>query len=128
MGDQIFARGVTISDDPLRKRGLRSRPFDGEGLPVGPSDLVADGVRRVVDAAPTDPQRGGLPRDRQQVRPADDRFAPSQPALVSAYSKKSFSRVISPILAWNSKRLASSAKVASPFNAAGAILALQVGE
>ena len=44
MGGQIFARGVTISDDPLRRRGLRSRPFDGEGLPVSPSDLVTDGV------------------------------------------------------------------------------------
>lgn len=44
LGEQIFARGVTIHDDPLRRRGLRSRPFDGEGLPVSPSDLVADGV------------------------------------------------------------------------------------
>jgi PmbA protein len=35
---------VTIVDDPLRKRGLRSAPFDGEGLPVAASDLVADGV------------------------------------------------------------------------------------
>ncbi len=44
MGEQVFAHGVTISDDPLRKRGLRSRPFDGEGLAVRPGDLVADGV------------------------------------------------------------------------------------
>ena len=29
---QVFAPGVTIVDDPLRRRGLRSRPFDGEGL------------------------------------------------------------------------------------------------
>ena len=41
---QVFAPGITIHDDPFRKRGLRSRAFDGEGLPVRPMDLVADGV------------------------------------------------------------------------------------
>ena len=41
---QLFAPGVTIHDDPFRKRGLRSRAFDGEGLPVKPMDLVKDGV------------------------------------------------------------------------------------
>ncbi|HVF36589.1 MAG TPA: metallopeptidase TldD-related protein [Sphingomicrobium sp.] len=41
---QVFARGITIDDDPLRMRGLRSRAFDGEGLPVVASELVSDGV------------------------------------------------------------------------------------
>ncbi|MFL6724367.1 MAG: TldD/PmbA family protein, partial [Sphingomicrobium sp.] len=41
---QVFARGIAILDDPFRKRGLRSRAFDGEGLPVKPMELVADGV------------------------------------------------------------------------------------
>ena len=36
--------GVTIVDDPLRRRGLRSRPFDGEGVRVARMDIVADGV------------------------------------------------------------------------------------
>jgi PmbA protein len=44
LGTQVFATGVTIHDDPSRRRGLRSRAFDGEGLPVAASDLVADGV------------------------------------------------------------------------------------
>jgi PmbA protein len=44
LGTQVFTPGVTISDDPLRPRGLRSRSFDGEGLPVAPSDLISDGV------------------------------------------------------------------------------------
>jgi PmbA protein len=35
---------VTIVDDPLRRRGLRSRPFDAEGLRVARRELVADGV------------------------------------------------------------------------------------
>src|SRR6185437_258340 len=30
LGSKIFADGIRIIDDPLRKRGLRSHPFDGE--------------------------------------------------------------------------------------------------
>jgi PmbA protein len=44
LGDQVFARGITIRDDPHRLRGLRSKPFDGEGLPTAPRDIIADGV------------------------------------------------------------------------------------
>jgi len=44
LGTQLFRPGITIHDDPLRKRGLRSRAFDGEGLPVRSMDLVKDGV------------------------------------------------------------------------------------
>ena len=44
MGEQVFAAGITIRDDPHRVRGLRSKPFDGEGLPTAPRDLVAGGV------------------------------------------------------------------------------------
>ena len=41
---RVFADGVTIHDEPFRNRGLRSRAFDGEGLPVKPMDLVSDGI------------------------------------------------------------------------------------
>ena len=34
LGQAIFPAGVTIWDDPTRRRGHRSRPFDGEGLPA----------------------------------------------------------------------------------------------
>jgi len=44
LGKQVFAKGVTICDDPHRPRGLRSRPFDGEGLPVLPIKLVDQGM------------------------------------------------------------------------------------
>ena len=44
LGTQIFARGVTICDDPHRPHGLRSRPFDGEGLPVSPTEIVSHGM------------------------------------------------------------------------------------
>jgi PmbA protein len=44
LGSRVFAEGFTIIDDPLRTRGLRSRPFDGEGVRVGRLEIVADGV------------------------------------------------------------------------------------
>ncbi|WP_284945798.1 TldD/PmbA family protein [Acidisoma cladoniae] len=44
MGQRIFAHGVTVRDDPRRRRGLRSRPFDGEGQPTAPLDIIADGI------------------------------------------------------------------------------------
>ena len=44
LGSRIFAEGVTVVDDPLRPRGLRSRPFDGEGVAVERTAIVAVGV------------------------------------------------------------------------------------
>jgi PmbA protein len=44
LGTRVFAAGVNISDDPHRPHGLRSRPFDGEGLPVSATQIVADGM------------------------------------------------------------------------------------
>jgi len=44
LGQPIFSPEIQVSDDPLRKRGLASRPFDGEGVAAGPIDLVKDGV------------------------------------------------------------------------------------
>ena len=44
LGGQVFAPGVTIIADPLRPRGLRSRPFDGEGVRVARQELVSGGV------------------------------------------------------------------------------------
>jgi PmbA protein len=44
LGKPVFATGIDIFDDPLRKRGLRSRPFDGEGVTTAPMQLAKDGV------------------------------------------------------------------------------------
>ncbi|MBZ0140562.1 MAG: TldD/PmbA family protein [Pseudorhodoplanes sp.] len=46
MGERLFAPGVRIVDDPLRKRGLRSHPFDGEGVGGRAMAVVDDGVLR----------------------------------------------------------------------------------
>lgn len=44
LGTAVFGAEVTIVDDPQRPGALRSRPFDGEGLPVGPVELVRAGM------------------------------------------------------------------------------------
>jgi PmbA protein len=44
MGKKLFADGIRIIDDPLRKRGLRSHPFDGEGVAGKKLALIDDGV------------------------------------------------------------------------------------
>ncbi|NPV21824.1 metallopeptidase TldD-related protein [Bradyrhizobium aeschynomenes] len=44
LGAQLFAKGIRIIDDPLRRRGLRSQPFDAEGVKVKQTALVDDGV------------------------------------------------------------------------------------
>ena len=41
--EQLFDSAVRIVEDPLRPRGFRSRPFDGEGLRTSARDLVRDG-------------------------------------------------------------------------------------
>jgi PmbA protein len=53
MGEKIFADGIRIIDDPLRKRGLRSHPFDGEGVAGKRLALIDDGVLRswILDCA-----------------------------------------------------------------------------
>src|SRR6516165_679269 len=44
LGQRLFQSGIRVMDDPLRKRGLRSRPFDAEGVAVKPLAVVDDGV------------------------------------------------------------------------------------
>jgi PmbA protein len=44
LGERLFAPGVRIVDDPLRRRGLRSRPFDAEGVAGRELAVVEDGV------------------------------------------------------------------------------------
>lgn len=44
MGKDVFAPGIRIIDDPLRKRGLASRPFDGEGVACKRMALIDNGV------------------------------------------------------------------------------------
>ena len=44
LGRAVFAAGIQVHDDPRRLRGLRSKPFDGEGVPTAARAIVQDGV------------------------------------------------------------------------------------
>ena len=44
LGKQILPPGLAIIDDPHRKRGLRTKPFDGEGVRNQRRAIVEDGI------------------------------------------------------------------------------------
>jgi len=46
LGQQIFSPAIRVTDDPTRRRGLASRPFDGEGVAGKPFDVVSGGILR----------------------------------------------------------------------------------
>src|SRR5664280_1542937 len=92
---------------PLQSQQAAQHTRTGEGeLQMQPIKLPHDRKvggrhrpRQIINAAAADLQNFRLPGDRQIVLTVDHRFALSNPALVSAPSKKSFSSVSSPILA-----------------------------
>jgi PmbA protein len=44
LGQQLFSKNIRIIDDPLRLRGLRSQPFDAEGVAVRKFAVIDEGV------------------------------------------------------------------------------------
>jgi PmbA protein len=44
LGERLFRPGINVIDDPHRKRGLRSRPFDAEGVATRRLAVIEDGV------------------------------------------------------------------------------------
>ncbi len=44
LGERLFRPGIRVLDDPRRKRGLRSRPFDAEGVAGKTLAVIEDGV------------------------------------------------------------------------------------
>jgi PmbA protein len=44
LGQQLFNKNIRIIDDPLRVRGLRSQPFDAEGVVVKKLAIIDEGV------------------------------------------------------------------------------------
>ena len=44
MGTKLFTDNIQITDDPLRARGMGSRPFDAEGIAGTRRDFIANGV------------------------------------------------------------------------------------
>ena len=64
----------------------------------------ADRTGQVIDRTPTDVEQFGLTCNAEVVISVNHGFALSNPALVSALSKKSFSSVSCPILACSGTR------------------------
>jgi PmbA protein len=44
LGERLFPEAITIMEDPHRQRGLRSKPFDGEGIANRRRALIDKGV------------------------------------------------------------------------------------
>ncbi|MBG6174058.1 PmbA protein [Labrenzia sp. EL_208] len=44
MGEAIFAPGIQIVDDPFKRRGGATRPFDGEGTAASVLHMIEDGI------------------------------------------------------------------------------------
>ena len=44
LGQPVFGPAVQVRDEPRRVRGLKSRPFDGEGVPTRDTAIIRDGV------------------------------------------------------------------------------------
>ena len=92
---------------PLGSQQVAQHPRTREGvLGVQRVDLLHEGkvfdrdrARQVVHRAARNADDLGLLRDAQRMTTVDHRFALSNPALVSAPSKKSFSSVSWPIFA-----------------------------
>ena len=82
LGQQVFDSGITIVDDPHRRRGLRSRAFDGEGLPTAVTKLIDAGRADRLAARFGQRAAAGVAADRpcgaRHLRPAGRRH--QQPA------------------------------------------------
>ena len=68
MEARVFAPGITIVDDPHRARGLRSKPFDAEGLPNKTRNIIDDGVLTSWILSLSSARQLGLPSTGHAVR------------------------------------------------------------
>ena len=84
MDQRLFAEGIAILDDPHRRRGLRSKPFDAEGMANPPLTLIDDGVLKswVLDLRTA--RKLGLETNGRASRGTS---SPPSPALTNLYMK-----------------------------------------
>jgi PmbA protein len=68
MGKQVAAKGIQLVDDPLKRRGVASRPFDGEGVAGARLAMVEDGVLRHWFLASPQARELGLRTNGHAVR------------------------------------------------------------
>ncbi|MEZ5810003.1 MAG: TldD/PmbA family protein [Rhizobiaceae bacterium] len=70
MGKQIAAAAITVTDDPLRRRGPSSRPFDGEGVTGDALTMVENGVLKHWFLSTSAARELGLQTNGRGVRSA----------------------------------------------------------
>ena len=87
MGTRIMPAGIMIHDDPRRRRGLRSRVFDGEGVPTRKLALVEDGVLRTWVLDSRSARQLGLASTGSAVRGTGGPPAPGTSNLFMAAGK-----------------------------------------
>jgi len=68
MDTRIFGEGVTIVDDPHRARGLKSKPFDAEGLPTTRRNIVDQGTLTTWILSLSSARQLGLPATGHAAR------------------------------------------------------------
>lgn len=77
MDSQVFHENIRIKDDPLRKRGHRSHPFDAEGIAPKVLDVVEAGVLNTWLLDSNSASRLGLATTGHASRSAGSRPSPS---------------------------------------------------
>ena len=82
MDQPVFGPTIAIHDDPLRRRGLRSRPFDGEGQRTAPLVLAEGGVLRAFLLDLRSARQLGL---RTNGRAARGTGGPPSPSATNLY-------------------------------------------
>jgi PmbA protein len=95
---RIFADGVTIHDEPFRNRGLRSRAFDGEGLPVESMDLVRDGILTTWLAESASARQLGISPTGHAVRGVSGAPGAGPSNLYFAAGKRSRDEIIADVM------------------------------
>ncbi|HBN29667.1 MAG TPA: modulator protein [Rhodobacteraceae bacterium] len=89
LGQQVLPKGLTLIEDPFRKRVSGSRPFDAEGLPMSRRLIVDDGVLTgwVLDLATG--RRLGMPSTGNATRGTSAPPSPSSGNIALTQSTRS---------------------------------------
>ncbi|RDD61049.1 TldD/PmbA family protein [Ferruginivarius sediminum] len=82
MDQPVFAPGIAVVDDPHRRRGLKSKPFDAEGLANKPRKVIEDGALKTWILSLSSARQLGL---RSTGHAARGTSAPPSPATTNLY-------------------------------------------
>jgi len=84
LGQRVFAATVQVNDDARRVRGLRSKPFDAEGVPTAARAIVQDGVLMTWLLDSRSARQLGLRSTGHAVRSTNSQPSPSPTNLSMA--------------------------------------------